>query len=156
MKSITSILSVTLVSPRMFASHCSPRGLWLATQPGGVSWYMTMLARERSMITRATSTTISPSTLRAITWNTPWSSGVRYLESIPTCNQRCVKNEYSNNGDIFYDSESCPSVGSECVILKPDFPSRLRDRTLMIRISSGLTKYVNMQFLKWVELTARS
>ena len=37
-----------------------------------------------------------------------------------------------------------------------DFLSRLRDRTLMIRISSGLTKYVNMQFLKWVERNARS
>ena len=37
-----------------------------------------------------------------------------------------------------------------------DFLSRLRDRTLMIKISSGLTKYVNMQFLKWVERNARS
>ena len=71
-------MDLTLVSPRML----------LTGQPGGGSWYITMLARERSMMTRATSTTISPSTLRAITWNTPWSSGVRYLESIPTCNQR--------------------------------------------------------------------
>lgn len=40
--------------------------------------------------------------------------------------------------------------------MSKDFLSRLRDRTPMIRISSGLTKYVNMQFLKWVERNARS
>ena len=98
------------------------------------------------MMTRATSTTISPSTLRAITWNTPWSSGVRYLESIPTC----------NDGDSYKGSFVMSGELVQVLEVSKDFLSRLRDRTLVIRISSGLTKYVNMHFLKWVERNARS
>ena len=52
--------------------------------PPVLSWDSTMLARVRSMITTATSTAMSPTTDRAITWNTPWSSGVRYLANMPT------------------------------------------------------------------------
>ena len=49
-----------------------------------LSWYRTMLARVRSKMTNVTSTAMRPTTDRAITWNTPWSSGTRYFDSIPT------------------------------------------------------------------------